>query len=154
MNRLLAPLVLLAFALGLAGFGGCSSVAPAVSAIEARPAAAKLVVQYATLKLASTPARAAKVVEIATAVEAALAAPDAAVTVDNFSVLVFAAVPWDQIRDPADQLLVKNLIDLAAQELVARLGSTPPVNEAVPIGDLKAVVGWVIEAAKMAGAAR
>ncbi len=122
--------VLLAFVLG-----GCAS-------LTTQPEAAKLVVQYATLKyVGDSPERAGRVISVVTAADAVAA--QGAGTLDAFE----AVIPWDAL-EPADRLLARNLVAILRAEIEERLdlGGTAPLAEHVSV-----VLGWVREAAEIAG---
>lgn len=110
--------------------------------------AAKIAVQYATLtavdRVGSDPATtAAKIVEI---VDRGLAlAENEPASVGELALQIQAMIPADKLS-PQDRYLVAALSELVVSELTRRV----PVGEAVPIGDLKVVLGWVRDAALFA----
>ena len=137
---LLAGLAALSAALLL----GCAT-------LEERPATAKLVTQYAVLKFAdqSSPIkradRIAKVVDIATQVKGMSAGES--VSVGLLKGAVYSELLKLELAPP-DALLANALVDLLAEELLARVGD----GVLSPEQQLQVVqvMDWIIEAAAMA----
>jgi hypothetical protein len=139
-HRIQSILAVLAFA--------CAAlfVLPACNTTATSPTA-KLVVQYAVLKVAdNNPAKAAKIAEIAKEIQA-LAGGEGFNTVDLLVAAVRAKVDFSKL-DAADTLLANALIDTIAAELKSRVGSEPFAD-----GNLlkvKQVAAWVVDAAALA----
>lgn len=107
---------------------------------------AKLVTQYAVLKVAENdPAKARRIEEIALDVQRY--ANDAAnLTVDSLIVAIRAQIRWD-LLDMADTLLVNALLERLRDELIAYLGPET-LPEDVQLA-ATTVATWVIEAAQL-----
>lgn len=106
---------------------------------------ARLIVQYSTLKVCDTPARAQRCSEIATEVQRY--ANDAEqLTVAALMLAIEEQVDWTAL-DAADALLVRTLTDRLRSELEERLGA-----DVLP-EDLRlaatTVADWVIEASAL-----
>ena len=113
------------------------------AALQEGNADAKLVTQYATLKVADgDPAKAARIAEIASEVRRYVTDAEA-LTVDALIVAIRAEVNWSSL-DAADTLLVNALLERLRVELIEYLGP-----EQIP-EDLRlaatTVADWVIEA--------
>jgi hypothetical protein len=121
---------------------------PACNSTATTPAA-KLVVQYAVLKVADkNPQKAAKVADIAKEVRA-LAGSEGFNTVDLLVAAIRAKVDFSKL-DAADTLLANALIDTVSAELKSRVGSEPLADGALL--KVNEVAAWIIDAAALAGA--
>jgi hypothetical protein len=97
---------------------------PGCSSMQARPAATSLVVSYATMKyieqapLETRGARAARVIAMAELIQGA--AGDAEMTIQALQGLALEKLPGDLAQ--SDRLLAMGLVNVVAQELLARVG--------------------------------
>ena len=113
--------------------------------LESNSGAAKLTVQYATIKVIDhDPAKARRVMAIAKEVQR-IAESDTHLTVDRLMDAIVDHIDFDAL-DTADKLLVTALLNELSRELKARI---PEDN----IAELKLTVdhiaGWVVSAAAM-----
>lgn len=107
---------------------------------------AKLITQYAVIKVAQgDPEKAARIEEIATEVKR-YASGEAFLTVDLLIAAIRDQVRFDRL-DAADTLLVNALLDKLRAELVDRFGEEPLPEDLQLAVDV--VSGWVIQASRM-----
>lgn len=136
-----SKLIAIVAAIAALSFAGCSSTA------TGKPAA-KLVVQYAVLKVvANNQEKAARVVEIAKEVQA-VAGNDGFNTVSLLMTVVRTKIDYSKL-DAADTLLANLLIETVEAELSERVGAG-----VIPEGSVfkvKEVASWVIDGAALAG---
>ena len=123
---------------------GCEST-------EASSPIARLAVQYATIKVVqNNPEHAARVVEIATALEKD-AGNTVAVTVVLLETIVRSQIRWENL-DAADTALVDVLILTVRDELTQRLGTGILGPEQALV--VAQVAGWIRDAAMAASKAQ
>jgi hypothetical protein len=132
-----------------AGLVGCANVGGPNPTYDdpAIRAAARITIQYATLKLiGDSEGRAERVIAL---VDTGLALAEADLSsVEELRTKILALIPPDAL-EPPERLLVANLSELIVIELKRRVD----VPGTIPILEIREVLGWVREAAVLAGPA-
>lgn len=122
------------------------SLLGACAALQEGNADAKLITQYAVIKVAENdPAKADRIEQIALEVQK-YAGDEVQLTVDALIVAIRAQIHWDQLGT-GDTLLVNALLDRLRTELTARLG--PDVLPEDLRLAVDTVTAWVIEACEL-----
>lgn len=132
-----------AIALAGAGCAGTNFLAdPATHDLTL--ASAKIAIQYGTMKfIDEDPARAQRVLVF---IDHALAVvnADETASMDTMTIKIQALIPFDTL-DPAERVLVANLVEVVVAELKARVH----VPENAPIAEVRQVLEWVKQAAQL-----
>lgn len=137
---LLALVALMGSLFGCAyvGLGPDGQVDPAVEA------ASKIAIQYGVLRFIGDDQE--RAVRVRVYVEVALSAVDDSPTsIEDLSARLQALVPWERL-EPADRMLVTSLAALLTTELKRRVA----IPAAVPLAEVRVLLGWIEEAATLA----